>query len=242
MENNTVSYCICVHNESAELDLLLTHLVPFLGKDDEIVIQGDEGNVTEKVFAVIEKFASEVKYIEFPLNKNFAKFKNNAIKNCSKDYIFLLDPDEMPHHHLIQNFKELVSEYSDIDLFRLPRLNIVQGITPEYIQSQHWQTSKVFIPSNDEASMFILSQYGILSDSKNFAVETINFPDRQSRIFKNNGILYDESRSVHELLTNFSIVAELPHVLANEVVLWWTIFHIKQFDRQVKQNNFYSTF
>ena len=101
-----ISYAITVCNEHKELDKLLTFLFEHKRKDDEVVVQKDKDNCTEKVWDICEKFetkqASEYKHNVFELNKNFAAHKNNLNKNCSGDWIFQIDADEIPNEYLIQ--------------------------------------------------------------------------------------------------------------------------------------------
>ena len=214
-----ISFCITVCNEHLELSRLLTQLVDYISEDDQIVIQGDHGNVTDEVHNVVLKYLSDprVVYVTHPLNKDFATFKNNALKHCTKDWIFLIDADEYFIHTLLDSLKPLLNEYSDIDLFNVPRKNTVEGITNEYARSQGWNLSK-------------------------FSGETlINFPDRQQRLFKNNKNIHYINK-VHERLVGFDNVAELPYLTEEgEGNFMWCLLHPKTIERQVKQNKFYET-
>ena len=77
-----ISYAIPVCNEYKEIEYLLNYLVKHIRTEDEIVIQCDQGNTTPEVYEVLNKFKAPVGYIdplkviEFPLNNNFADFKN----------------------------------------------------------------------------------------------------------------------------------------------------------------------
>lgn len=51
----TISYAIPVCNEHEELDKLLTLLIKCKRKEDDIVIQCDQGNTTKQVYEVISK-------------------------------------------------------------------------------------------------------------------------------------------------------------------------------------------
>jgi len=246
MNKISISYCICVWNEHIELDLLLKRLIPNLGDVDEILIQGDQGRVTNEVISVIRTAMKDlrVKYIEFPLKKNFANFKNNAIKNCSGEYIFLIDPDEIPHPRMLANLKWLLFENRECDMFAVPRLNIVLGLTHDYVKSQGWYVEKIEIPKLDYDSKEILSLYEIKEKNDKLIVDAVNLPDYQQRIFRRNRWIEYDPRPVHERLTGFQIWTGLPYKkeLFNEFDFDWSLFHVKQFDRQVRQNKFYETF
>ena len=88
----TISYAITVCNEIEELTKLLNFLQTNIRKEDEIVIQYDESSVTDEVkdyLSLMDSMHDNHKVIGFPLNKDFASFKNNLKSHCSKDYIFI---------------------------------------------------------------------------------------------------------------------------------------------------------
>lgn len=247
MSKLSISWCVCCWNEHSELSLLLKKLMKFLGEDDEIVIQGDQGKVTDEVTSVIRGALkdSRVKYLEFPLNKDFASFKNNAFKHCEKDYIFLCDPDEIPHPKMLQYLKALLFENSDVQMFRIPRINIVQGLTPDYSKSQGWNVQKIKVPKLDYDSKEILALYGIRERDAwkgELEIEVVNPFDWQSRLFKNHiGICYQNK--VHEVLKGYKVQSQLPVTMENftELDFTWCLFHVKQLARQQFQNEFYQT-
>jgi len=49
-----------------------------------------------------------IKFIEFPLNKDFASFKNNLKANCSGDFLYQIDADENINPWIIKNLHELL--------------------------------------------------------------------------------------------------------------------------------------
>ena len=93
-----ISYAITVCNEHKELETLLKFLFENKRTDDEVVVQMDNGNATEKVWDVVEKYeskqATEYQYHSFALDKNFAAYKNKLNKSCKGDWIFQIDADE----------------------------------------------------------------------------------------------------------------------------------------------------
>ena len=126
-----ISYAIPVCNEHEELKRLLEFLVQNIEKNDEIVVQCDQGNTTSEVYKVLNLFQAPVglkdpiKVIEFPLKGDFSSFKNNLKENCSGDWIFQIDADELPHESLTVNLKELLKVNPTTDLFLIPRVNTV---------------------------------------------------------------------------------------------------------------------
>jgi cellulose synthase/poly-beta-1,6-N-acetylglucosamine synthase-like glycosyltransferase len=76
----------------------------------------------------------DIKIIYHSLNKDFATHKNFLNACCNGDYIFQIDADEMPDETLIKYLPEIL-ESNDVDAIWIPRINIVNGITPEHIQN-----------------------------------------------------------------------------------------------------------
>jgi len=208
----TISYAITVWNEHVELKRLLLQLTANLKLGDEIVIQGDQGKVTDGVISVIHSFLKKfkIKYVEYPLNRNFANFKNNLFKNCEGDYIFQIDADEYLAEPLMKNIHDLLQENIDLDAIAIPRKNTVVGLTDEYAKSQGWWINII--------------------DG-----ERVNcWPDYQVRIFKNKPEIR-LTNSVHEQLSGYKTIGQFPDVTD------WALIHPKTFERQVQQNEFYKT-
>lgn len=171
----SISYAITACNEHRELSILLELLTNNIRQQDEIVIQLDS-NATEEVRQIAKD------YVEFHLNKDFASFKNNLSKHCTKDYIFQIDADEYPHTHLITNLGDILEYNQTIDVLLVPRINTVEGLTEQHIQKWGWRV-----------------------DDKGW----VNFPDYQWRIWKNNGKI-NWINKVHERLDGFQEYSVLP--------------------------------
>ena len=177
-----ISYAITVCNEHDELDRLLLVLVNIIRKQDEIVVQCDKDNTTPEVYKVLENYEDILKVVEFPLNKDFASFKNNLKDNCEGDYIFQIDADEYLHPIFIEHLPDILESNPEVDLFWVPRINTVEGITPEHIQRWGWRV--------DEN-------------------KRINFPDYQSRLLKNISYIKWENK-VHEVIKGYKVETKLP--------------------------------
>lgn len=213
MKQPTISWAITVCNEHEELNRLLLFLINNVNLfEDEIVVQGDGGNVTAEVYEVLEEFRNSIKYIEFPLNRDFASFKNNLIAHCKKDYILQLDADELITEEFL-DVRDYLIEFPDIEVFALPRMNIVYGLTDEWIEKWGWNV--------------------VVHDG----MQLINPPDQQQRLFLNNGKIRYKN-PVHEVLTGFNgAIASLP--FSGDFKYY--LRHPKQLDRQIKQNEFYKS-
>ena len=177
-----ISYAIPVCNEHIELKRLLSFLLKYIDKKDEIIVQCDQGNTTPEVHKVLGEFKSKIRIIEFPLNRDFASFKNNLKNNCEGDWIFQIDADELPHENLLQNLKALLKVNPTTELFLLPRVNTVKDITQEYINKWGWNVNE-----------------------KGW----VNWPDYQTRIIQNSPKIQWTSK-VHEVIVGMSTKSLLP--------------------------------
>ena len=209
-----ISYAIPVCNEHIELKKLLSFLTKHINKNDEIVIQCDQGNTTPDVYKVLEYFNSEIididaplKIIEFPLNSHFSNFKNNLKEHCTGDWIFQIDADELPHIDLILNLKEVLRSNPKLEMLSVPRVNTVEGLTQEHINKWGWN----------------VNQNG-----------WVNWPDYQTRIIKNIPRIKWENK-VHEQIVGHLTKSELP------IEELYCLYHPKSIKRQETQNNFYDT-
>lgn len=168
-----ISYAIPVCYEHEELKKLLTLLTQNKREEDEIVVQFDMGNTTPEVYKVVyDDFEGKVKHTSFPLKGNFGAFKNNLKDNCAGDWIFQIDADEYFDPWLIQNLPSILSQNPGTQVFLLPRINTVEGITEEHIRKWRWQVNE-----------------------KGW----INFPDYQTRILQNSPKIQWVNK-VHEVL------------------------------------------
>ena len=136
----TLSYAIPVCNEWLQLEYLLNYLFKHKRTQDEIVVQCDKGNTTPSVYQVLKQFSDykKLKVVEFPLNKDFASFKNNLKDACSGDYIFQIDADEYPDDYLMSMVEPTIKMNGNVDVFWVPRINKVSGLTQEHIDKWKW--------------------------------------------------------------------------------------------------------
>ena len=181
-----ISYAIPVCNEYKEVKYLLEYLAKHKREQDEIVVQCDQGNTTPDVYRVLQEITENgsVSYtlIEFPLNNNFAAFKNNLKDNCSGDYIFQIDADEYPEEYLMKHIDWFIENNPDTDVFWVPRINKVIGLTQDHINKWNWNVNE-----------------------KGW----VNWPDYQTRIIQNSPKIKWQNK-VHELIVGASTQSALP--------------------------------
>ena len=181
-----ISYAIPVCNEHIELEKLLSFLIKHIDENDEIIVQCDEGNTTPEVYKVFNSgilgLKNFLKIIEFPLKGHFSNFKNNLKEHCTGDWIFQIDADELPHESLITNLKELLKLNPTTEMFLVPRVNTVEGLTQEHINKWRWNVNE-----------------------KGW----VNWPDYQTRIIQNSSKIKWQNK-VHEQIVGISTKGVLP--------------------------------
>jgi hypothetical protein len=164
-----ISYAICVCNESKDLYSLISFLKKVKDEEDEINILVDSVHVSPQVRIVLDHFKDDIVQNEKEFDGKFATHRNYHFDKCKGDYIFYIDPDEMPTELLIQNIYKIIEE-TKADLIYIPRINICPGFTQKWL---------------DECN-FKVNDMG-----------WINWPDMQGRIFKNIPSMRME-RELHE--------------------------------------------
>lgn len=182
----TISYAITACNEHIELERLLNQLNESIRPEDEIIVQLDVTSTAE-VKAIAEKYNVGAPYeyhrIQATLNNDFASFKNNLSEHCTRDYIFQIDADEYPNPELISCLPAILEHNPEIDVFLVPRINTVEGLTDTHIKQWRWDV-----------------QNG-----------RVNFPDYQWRIWINKKNIKWINR-VHERLDGFNLWCNLPPI------------------------------
>ncbi len=180
-----ITYAITVCNELVELTNLLNFLHPRIRKDDEILIQYDSDSVTPQVkdyLTILTQLHKNVRVIAFPLNKDFASFKNNLKNNSNGIFIFQIDADEIPSEYLIATLPEIIDYNKDVDLFFVPRINTVSGLTDSHIKKWGWK----------------VNENG-----------WVNFPDYQTRLYRRTSEIEWQGK-VHERIVGYNTLSVLP--------------------------------
>ena len=204
-----ISYAITVCNEKLEVKRLVDFLLHHKRTQDEIVVLYDQKNGDEEVINMLVKLNKLPNFQVWRgfFEGHFADWKNKLTEYCSGDYIFQIDADEIPNELLIENLPAILEANPDNEVYLVPRVNTVEGLTQEYILKWRWNVSE-----------------------KGW----VNWPDYQWRIWKNKPEIKWKNK-VHEVLEGYEAYAPLPQ--QEELAL----YHPKDIERQIKQNNYYNT-
>ena len=189
-----ISYAITVCDEFIEIQRLVNFLIQNKDTEDEIVVQMDLSvddlkNISEEkrqIHIYLMKLNSQgsIRVVFYPLNNDFAKFKNHLTEECKGDWIIQLDADEMITETFLKYVKESIKLNPEMHVFIVPRINTVKGLTQEHIDKWGWQV-------NEQG--------------------WVNFPDYQQRVYINNGVVKWKNK-VHEQLTGHSFYGLFPNI------------------------------
>lgn len=179
-----ISYAITVCNEFVEIQKLVNYLIERKRSVDEIVLLYDSKNGDKGVeeFLRAKSVNNEINWFSDEFKGHFADWKNKLTSYCSGDYIFQIDADELPHELLLQFLPVLLESNPFNEVYLVPRVNTVEGLTQEHIKKWRWNV-----------------------DEKGW----VNWPDYQWRIWKNIPEIKWVNK-VHERLEGFSTYAPLP--------------------------------
>lgn len=200
----TISYAITVWNELEYIQNLLPFLLKNKREEDEVVVRWDESGPQEVWDYLLS--LEGVSLSKGPFYNDFARWKNNLNSQCTKDYIFQIDADEMLDEYVMRLLPQVL-EMNEVELLAVPRINTVEGLTENHIQKWRWNVNE-----------------------KGW----INFPDYQSRIYKNDPRIRWHGE-VHEKIIGHLTFSSMPTDPE------WCLLHHKEIERQEKQNNFYNT-
>jgi len=250
---NKISYCVSVCQERKEIELLLNQLFKYIRPIDEVLVLFDEKNGSDEVREYLETIEN-ITLIRANFDNDFASFKNRMFSYVAEDctHLLFLDADEIPHHLLLSYLPDIIDGNPDVDLFWIPRINLVRGIGLSHVERWGWNVSK--IENYKDEKIFDLTEditsdeYQLLAASgliiseeimdkkwiKNihFYLPIINKWDMQSRLCKNKPEIRYKGL-VHETLQGAETYSYLP---AEE---YMSLIHDKQISKQVSQNALY---
>ena len=176
-----VSYAVTVCDEFIEIQRLLNHLLEYKKPQDEIVVLYDN-NGTKEVFNYLQSVEG-IKLVWDNFDGHFADWKNKLNLLCTGDFIFQIDADEYLPEEFIDLLHQILEANPEVDLYYVPRINTVSGLTQEHIQKWGWRV-----------------QNG-----------RVNWPDYQTRIYRNNSEVKWRNK-IHEVIEGYRQFTVLPAV------------------------------
>ena len=179
-----ISYAITVCNEFVEIQNLINFLLKHKRTEDEIIVLYDFKNGDEGIEEFLRSHSVNGEFSWFPgqFKNHFADWKNYLTLLCNGDYIFQIDADEIPHEILIEQLPTILETNPENEVYLVPRVNTVTGLTKEHIIKWRWN----------------LDEEG-----------RVNWPDYQWRIWKNIKRIKWKNK-VHEVLEGYKTYANLP--------------------------------
>ena len=179
-----ISYAITVCNEFVEIQKLVLFLLKHKRDKDEIVILYDYKNGDKGIEEFLRSHSVNSEFIwhKGDFNHHFADWKNHLTDLCTGDFIFQIDADEIPNKQLIYSLPEILKGNPNNEVYLVPRVNTVEGLTNEHIQKWRWN----------------VNERG-----------WVNWPDNQWRIWKKKDEIKWKNK-VHEVLEGYKTYAALP--------------------------------
>jgi hypothetical protein len=179
-----ISYAITVCNEYEEIQKLLSLLLLHKEDNDEIVVLFDKGRGSANVWGYLRELEEHDHIVLHAqtFKHHFADWKNKLTELCNGEYIFQIDADEYPDSILLENIHQILKENKDNEVYYVPRVNTVEGLTQEHIDKWRWNV-------NEEG--------------------WVNWPDYQMRIWKNKPEISWKNK-VHEILQGYQTFSAIP--------------------------------
>lgn len=200
-----LSYLVTCHNETRSLNDLLSKLYSLLKPNHEIVIVDDYSDSPETLKILDEYQGLETITIQkHKLDNNYSAQKNFGIDQCKGDWIFQLDADELPTDELLENIDAILEANDANEVIWLPRCNKFIGVTQKDIDNWGWHMHNGMV----------------------------NFPDYQSRIYKNLPYIRYQRR-LHERVEGYKSYVMIPP--QEELA----IIHTKTIEKQRENNHNY---
>ena len=179
-----ITYAITVCNEFLEIQRLVAFLLKHKRHQDNIVILFDETNGDPEIESYLRSHSINGEFVwhKDKFQGHFADWKNKLTSLCTGDFIFQIDADEIPCTPILETLPLLLEQNPDVEVYLVPRVNTVKGLTDEHIKQWRWNV-------NSEG--------------------WVNWPDYQWRIYKNAPYITWKNK-VHEVLQGFKQYAYLP--------------------------------
>ena len=209
-----ISYGITVHNEAEELNRLLEILIHKTDAEDEIVIVDDFSNqeTQDVIFSWIQQYGNR----EGPY-KSIRVFQRKLEGDFAAQKNFVIE----------QSSGDFIFH---LDADEYPH-EILLTQTKQILEAN--EVDLIWVPrvnTVDGLTQEWIQKWGWRVSEKDW----VNYPDYQARIFRNSNEIRWTGK-VHEIIQGAKTYAHLP---PHEEL---SLYHPKTIDKQIKQNELYST-
>ena len=179
-----ISFGLTTHNEGHYIQQLLDQLIPHCEKTGDEIVVVDDNSTDAFTSQILYEYSNEdkIRLYYHALDNDFAGHKNYVNSLCEGDYIFQIDADEKLHTNLLTYLHDIVYNNTNVDLFLIPRVNVVTGLTNDDIKRWGWSV-------NDKG--------------------WVVWPDYQTRLYRNSDYIRWEG-NVHERIVGYKTHAPLP--------------------------------
>jgi len=190
MTNPALSLCMITKNEEKFLEQCLNSVKDIV---DEIVIV-DTGS-TDKTKEICKKFQSKsnnaLKFFDFNWVDDFSAARNESIKHATKDWILVMDADEVLDEEGKNKIKDLIND-KEADAFLFIQKNYTNNSSIKgFVNEEHG------IASNTYAGWYGSSIVRLFRNRKGYKFEGIVHELVEHSIANNNGKISATNISVH---------------------------------------------
>jgi glycosyltransferase involved in cell wall biosynthesis len=123
----TISVALLTHNETPQFHWLMQTLTPALPLIHEIVVVDDFSD--DDCVAAIRSYEGKLplRFFQRSLEQNFARQRNHMKSLCQGEFIFYLDPDELPSDEIVFGLPRITEMMTreNVDACTLPRFNFL---------------------------------------------------------------------------------------------------------------------
>jgi glycosyltransferase involved in cell wall biosynthesis len=174
----------------------------------------DDNSTNPKTLEALNQVAcqKDIFVHKHSLDNNYSEHKNFGTKQCSGDWVFQIDGDELPSDTLIYNIRDIININNNVELIYVPRINDFIGVTEDHAKQWGWQ----------------------LTHSSLYNRPIVNWPDFQSRLYKRDYPRIKWDRRLHEKIIGYTKYAFLPD---DEE---FALYHDKTIEKQIETNQRYN--
>ena len=143
MAKTSISLCMITKNEENHIEQCLNSVKEIA---DEIIIidTGSTDKTQEVIKSFAEKFHVDVKFLSFTWSDDFSAARNESLKHASKDWVLVMDADEILDEEGRNAIKELVKDNSNDAYLFLQKNYTNESSMAGFNSEEHKKDGKVY--------------------------------------------------------------------------------------------------